>query len=108
MRWEIQDVVVLVTDGRPSNFDKAKGAAKLLKDKEILVVGAAIGPKRNEFMPQLEQLASGKEYVVKADFDELDVIGTIIAKFCYGKQCQYLDYFDISQGRYSKGGGEQR
>ena len=91
MRWEIQDVVVLVTDGRPTNFPKANKTAKLLKDKGILIVGAAIGPQRNEFMPQLEQLASGKEYVVKADFDKLnDVIGTIIAKSCVrpGKQCQ--------------------
>ena len=103
MRPEIQDVVVLVTDGRPTNFPKANKTAKLLKDKGILIVGAAIGPERHKFMHKLEQLASGEEYVVNATLDKLDdVIGKIINKSCSssgapGKQCQYLDYFAISQ-----------
>lgn len=88
VRPGIQDVIVLVTDGAPTNKPKSKINAQKLKDKKILIVGAAIGPKRDAFFDQLKDLAT-KGYAVKADFDKLDdVIDTIISKSCRraGKQ----------------------
>ena len=79
----MEDVILIITDGRPSKLSDTLKKAQLLKDKDILIVGAAIGPHRNQFMHQLKEIASGEDYVVKADFDKLDdIIGTLIAKSC--------------------------
>ena len=87
IRRGVQDIILLVTDGAPTNLRKSKINAQKLKNKKILIVGLAIGPKREAIVPKLKELATD---VVSADFKELDkVIGTIISKSCVrpGKQC---------------------
>ena len=86
---------MFVTDGAALHFEEANKTAKVLKDKGIRIVGAATGPRRNAFMPQLKQLASREDYVVKADLDKLnDVIFTTL-----DPPCGIPD--ERSQGKYT-------
>ena len=88
-RPNVDDVIVLITDGEPrgkrNTPELTKQYAQDLKDREILLVAAAVGPQseRKEFKELLEGLATSPDYFLKAQFDKMDaILGTLVAKSC--------------------------
>jgi hypothetical protein len=88
-RPEIDDVVVLITDGEPrgkkSTPNDTKQSAQDLKDRDVLLVTAGVGEQseEKEFEDMLKSLATSPDYFVKAAFDKMgDILDTLIAKSC--------------------------
>lgn len=86
-RPNVDDVIVLITDGAPhgrhNTKDEAIKYAGMLKDKSVLVVGAAVGSNRNKFKEILKKLATSDKYVLEADFKEMDeILAKLVASSC--------------------------
>ena len=79
-RPDIDDVVAIITDGNPwgveNVLEKTMKNANLIKEKGIVIVGAAVGSEamRAQFRPKLEAMATSAEYVVQADYKDIDTI----------------------------------
>ena len=85
----MDDVVVLITDGEPlgNQFTKSltKEYAEDLKDREVFLVTAGVGPesKKKEFRDYLENLATSPGYFFKAMFSEMDeILEKLVNKSC--------------------------
>ena len=88
-RRNIDDVVVLITDGQPrgrrNTLELTKRYATELKERKVLLVTAAIGPKseQQQFKKILKELATSPEFFLKAQFDNMDqILRTLVAKSC--------------------------
>ena len=86
-RPDVDDVVIIITDGEPrgkwNSKEVALRYAGLLKDKGVLIVGAAVGPNRKKFKHILEQLATSKRYTLDADFQNMDaILGKLVESSC--------------------------
>ena len=88
-RQNVDDVIVLITDGEPrgkrNTPELTKQYAQDLKDREIVLVTAAVGPQSEtpKFKQLLRGLATSPDYFFKAQFDEMDaILGKLVAKSC--------------------------
>ena len=86
-RPDVDDVVVIITDGEPrgrsNTLQLTKEYANDLKEKGILIVGAAVGPDRRKFKHILEELATSSKYVLDADFNQMDdILAKLVASSC--------------------------
>ena len=86
-RPDVDDVVVIITDGAPrgrrNTLQMTKQNANELKEKGVLVVAAAVGPKRENFKHILQELATSPKYVLKADFKDMDgILANLVASSC--------------------------
>ena len=86
-RPNVDDVVIIITDGEPrgkrNTPQKTREYANELKDKGILVVGAAVGPDRKKFVHILEELATSPKHVLEADFEQMDdILAKLVASSC--------------------------
>ncbi len=79
-RPDKDDVVVIITDGDPWGIDNILEEtiknANLIKEKEIVIVGAAVGSEemRKKFRPKLDAMATSAAHVVEADYKDINSI----------------------------------
>ena len=78
---------MLITDGAPhgksDTKEKAIEYAQDLKDKGVLLVAAGVGPQRRRFKHVLIELATSKEYVLEANFKDMDqILERLVASSC--------------------------
>ena len=79
-RPDIDDVVAIITDGNPWGvvdiLNKTMKNANLIKEKGIVIVGAAVGSEemRAKFRPNLEAMATSPGHVVQADYKNINTI----------------------------------
>ena len=83
----MDDVVVIITDGEPrgrrNTLQMTKQYANDLKEKGVLVVAAAVGPDRKNFRHILDELATSTDYVLEADFTQMDgILAKLVASSC--------------------------
>ena len=83
----VDDVVVIITDGEPrgrrNTLQMTKQYANDLKEKGVLVVAAAVGPDRKNFRHILDELATSTNYVLEADFTQMDgILAKLVASSC--------------------------
>ena len=85
----MDDVIVLITDGQPTGKWNTKQLtmdyAQDLKNRNILIVAAGVGreSEKPEFQQVLINLATSKDFFVKAQFDNLDdILDKLVAKSC--------------------------
>ena len=76
-----------MTDGEPSGRHDEKqiayDTAKALKNKDVLIVGAAIGDRRQNFKRILERITTTPEDTFDADFNQLDtILNKLVDKSC--------------------------
>ena len=88
-RRNVDDVIVLLTDGEPrgrgDTLQLTKQNAQDLKNRKITLVAAAVGRKSEErqFQEILKELATSSDYFLNAKFNEMDsILGTLVAKSC--------------------------
>ena len=88
-RPNIEDVVVLITDGEPrgkrNTPKETTKEANRLKNKEVRIITAGVGrqSENSKFIKILQELATSPEYFVKAQFDKMDeIMSTLIQKSC--------------------------
>ena len=88
-RSDIDDVVVLITDGEPfgrrDTLNEAIRYANMLKKKNVRLITAGAGSKseKPEFIKILKELATSPQFFLKAKFDEMDKISSkLIANTC--------------------------
>lgn len=79
--------MVIITDGAPRGRTDTPRLtmqyANELKEKGVLVVGAAVGPDRRKFLHILEELATSPKYVLEADFNQMDdILAKLVATSC--------------------------
>ena len=88
-RDDVDDVVLLFTDGRPKPEDeqtrKANENADILKTRNITIIGLAVRVpgKVEEFKPNIERWATSPQLVFEAKIDNLDnVISKLVKASC--------------------------
>ncbi|XP_046855805.1 uncharacterized protein LOC124448899 [Xenia sp. Carnegie-2017] len=100
IRPKIDDVVLLLTDGKPngghavtsdkeknlnSEMVDARNHSNSLKEKNVLIVGVAFGQKgivRN-FLPEIERLSTSNKTTFDSDIDSLDkILDQIVSASC--------------------------
>ena len=88
-RSDIDDVVVLITDGEPfgrrDTLNETIRYANMLKKKNVRLITAGVGSKseKPEFIKILKELATSPKYFLKAKFDEMDkILSKLIASTC--------------------------
>ena len=81
-------MVILITDGHPQGIhnavSEAEKEARILKDKNVLIIGVAVGDavKRSSYMNILVRLSS-RGQTLTAEFANINVItNSLIAKTC--------------------------
>ena len=100
-RRDVGDVILLITDGEPrgksDTLQLTMQYAKDLKDKNVLIVAAGIGRQSEnvEFQKVLINLATSRDFFVKAPFDELDIVDKLVDMSCIKPGRLY-----ISAGRH--------
>ena len=89
LRPEVGDAVVLITDGEPygkkNSPELTKQYAKDLKDRNVLIVAVGIGPRseNEKFQNVLLDLATSRDYFVKAQFDKLGyILDMLVVRSC--------------------------
>ena len=89
LRPEVGDAVVLITDGEPygkkNTPELTKQYAKDLKDRNVLIVAVGIGPRseNEKFQNVLLDLATSRDYFVKAQFDKLGhILDMLVVRSC--------------------------
>ena len=88
-RRDVGDVILLITAGEPRGKNKTKQLtmqyANHLKDKNVLIVAAGIGRQSENVKLQnvLINLATSRDFFVKAQFDELDdIVNKLVEMTC--------------------------
>lgn len=73
-RPHVKDYLILFTDGQATDKHLAIANARKLKKRNIRIIAIGAGPRRHDFLSQLEQIATSPSDVFMADFDNLEVI----------------------------------
>ena len=82
-RPEVQDILIVFTDGATRDQNVAMKHADLMKARNVSIIGIAAGPKRREFKYQVEEIASSPDDVYLVEFDQLEnLIHTLVNKVC--------------------------
>ena len=88
-RRDVGDVILLITDGEPRGKTDTPQLttqyAKDLKDKNVLIVVAGIERQSDdvELQTVLINLATSRDFFVKAQFDKLDdIVGKLVEMSC--------------------------
>lgn len=82
-RPEVEDVLIVFTDGATRDQSVAMKHADLMKARGVHIIGIAAGPKRLEFKYQVEEIASSSDDVFMVEFDQLEnLIYTLVNKVC--------------------------
>ena len=82
-RPNVQDILIVFTDGAARDQDDAKRYAQNLKNRDVHIVGIAAGQKRHEFRHQLVEIATSEDDVIMVEFDDLDnIIRGLVNKVC--------------------------
>jgi glutaredoxin-related protein len=88
-RDDVDDVVLLFTDGRPKPEDEqtamANKFAQILKNRNVTIIGLAVRVpgKVEEFKPNIERWATSPQLVYEAKIDNLDnVISKLVQASC--------------------------
>lgn len=92
-RPEVEDILIVFTDGATRDQSVAVKYANKMKQRGIQIIGIAAGPKRKEFKGQVEAIASSPEDVFMVEFDQLQgFIYTLVNKVCKIPPSKYIDY----------------
>lgn len=82
-RPHVKDYLILFTDGQATDKDLAIKNAKKLKKRNIRIIAIGAGPRRHEFLSQLEEIATSPSDVFMADFDNLDyIVKDVVNEVC--------------------------
>lgn len=86
-RPQVADVILIMTDGEPTgpyNVKKiAYDTAKALKNKDVLIVGVAIGRYSARFKHVIENIATNPEYTFDVQFHHIDnILNRLVDKSC--------------------------
>lgn len=82
-RPEVEDILIVFTDGATRDQSVAIKHADLMKARKVHIIGIAAGPKRLEFKPQVEEIASSPEDVFMVEFDQLEnLIFQLVNRVC--------------------------
>lgn len=87
-RPDVKDILILFTDGNAHDLPVAREQAKRMKERNITLVtiGAGKDDSLMKFKKELEEMASGPEYSMTVNFDELEVF----AQKAFPLVCRYL------------------
>lgn len=98
-RTNIADVVMILTDGEPrgkrrnDQLNLAIQHSSLMKKRDILIVGIAVGPNRNQFKNDIVKMSTNSSMVFDAEFDGLDrIIDKVVDASCTPFEPGKLNY----------------
>ena len=92
-RPDVQDVLIVFTDGRARDQEDARFYAQNLKNRDVHIMGIAAGPDRLNFKHQLDEIASSPDDVLMVEFDDLDgIINKLVNKVCKQPPSKYICY----------------
>ena len=82
-RPEVEDILIVFTDGATRDQSVAVRYANKMKARGVRIIGIAAGPRREEFKGQLEEISSSPDDLFMVEFDQLQsVIHTLVNKVC--------------------------